>query len=111
MAQTILEEEAPDALDSALTELAALTKYYPSLTEDEDKHPFTECATFADDIKGEGYSFQADWHFINLPVLLEGGELSDFDFTMPDVDVHQALEVLTAWMMEDGDYMQSTYYQ
>ena len=68
-------------------------------------------ATFADDIKGEGYSFQADWHFINLPVLLEGGELSDFDFTMPDVDVHQALEVLTAWMMEDGDYMQSTYYQ
>jgi len=96
MAQTILEEEAPDALNSALTELAALQKYYPDITGDEGSHPFTECATFADDIKGEGYSFQAEWHFINLPVLLEGGELDDFTFSMPDVDVKQALEVLTA---------------
>ena len=26
-----------------------------------------ECAPFADTIKGQGYSFQSDWHFVNQP--------------------------------------------
>ena len=56
-AQAILESEASDAFDSALTVLSFLADSEPSLTSDEDDHPFTECATFADDIKGKGYSF------------------------------------------------------
>jgi len=45
----------------------------PSLTNDEDQHPFTECATFADNIKGQGYSAQSDWHFIDQPYLDQAG--------------------------------------
>jgi hypothetical protein len=25
----------------------------------------TECAAFADEIKAKGYSFQANWHFVD----------------------------------------------
>ena len=57
------------------------SQYKPDLVE-EKNHPFSECATFADNIKGEGYSFQAGWHFINLPYLDEPGtSLDDFSFT------------------------------
>jgi len=55
-AQAILEETNPAALQSALTELAALTKTHASLTKGESSHPFTESATFADDVKST-YSF------------------------------------------------------
>ena len=79
------------------------------LTRRENKHAFTECATFADSIKGEGYSFQSDWHFINLPYLSEPGTtLDDFSFTMPDTDVVQAMTDMTAFLRGEltGD---STY--
>jgi len=55
-------------LAAALRELAVLEQTHSSLTT-EKSHPFTECATFADDIKGKGYSFQSDWHYINYPYL------------------------------------------
>ena len=112
MAESILESEAPNSLNFALTELNSLIVNNATLTKDEENHPFTECATFADDIKGEGYSFQSDWHFIDQPYLLEEGtSLSDFDYAMADVDVHQALEALTAWLKDEGDYALSTYYK
>lgn len=68
-AQAILEDENPAVLQSALDMLATLQKSQPTLTKKERNNPFTECATFADDIKGEGYSFQSDWHYTNLPYL------------------------------------------
>jgi len=55
-AQDLLETSNPDVLNAALTELAVLKKYYSDLCT-ENNHPFTECATFADDIKGKGYTF------------------------------------------------------
>jgi hypothetical protein len=67
-AQTILELENPTALANALTELSILTKTHSSLTKAESSHPFTECATFADDIKST-MSFQNGWHFIDQPYL------------------------------------------
>lgn len=86
-AQSLLEASNPDVLSAALVDLAYLQKYYPTLVTEGD-HPFTECATFADDCKGKGYSFQSNWHYINLPYLDEAGTtLSDFDFVQPDVDV------------------------
>jgi hypothetical protein len=72
----------------------------------------TECATFADDIKGQGYSFQAGWHFIDTPYLAEGGDLSDFEFTMDAEDVVDCLENLTEWLSGSNDtYLQSSYYK
>ena len=56
-AEAILTEEAPEALSAALEVLVPLAKYYPTLTDGEKDHPFTECANFADDIKGKGYSW------------------------------------------------------
>lgn len=56
-AQALLEANDPDSLDAALDILSILKQSNPSLTKSENKHPFTECASFADEIKGEGYSW------------------------------------------------------
>ena len=56
-AQALLEENDPASLDAALNILSILEQSYPELTTSEDKHPFTECASFGDEIKGEGYSW------------------------------------------------------
>lgn len=56
-AQALLEENDPASLDTALEVLSALKESHSSLTTSEDKHPFTECASFADEIKGKGYSW------------------------------------------------------
>ena len=68
-AESLLKENNPDALNAALEVLKPLqtSKQYPDLIVSEDKHPFTECATFADEIKGEGMGWQSDWHFIDQP--------------------------------------------
>ena len=52
----------------------------------EGNNPFTECATWADDIKGKGYSFQSPWHFINTPYYDEEGTTADDfpEFKFPD---------------------------
>jgi hypothetical protein len=52
-----LEQTNPAALAAALAVLAPLKADYPTLTTDESSNPFTECALFADNIKGEGYSW------------------------------------------------------
>ncbi len=95
-----------------MAELENLETSESYLTRRENKHAFTECATFADSIKGEGYSFQSDWHFINLPYLNEEGTtLADFDFTMPDTDVVKAMTDMLAYMKYEIDGKDSTYIQ
>ena len=95
---------------AALDELAVLEKYYPDLTSDEGNHPFSECATFADNIKGQGYSFQSDWHFINTPYLDEPDtSLSDFSFSWPDVNVVEALIAFRRFLKGEITASQSTY--
>ena len=108
-AQAILESSGSNALQAALDDLSYLKKSQASLTKDEQDHPFTECANFADNIKGQGYSFQSQWHFINQPYFADGGDASDYpEFKMPDVDVVQALTDLTAFL-KDEDVSSSTY--
>ena len=34
----------------------------------ERDHPFVECATFADEIKDEGFDDQSHWHFVDTPL-------------------------------------------
>jgi hypothetical protein len=35
----------------------------------ERNYPFVECATFADEIKLKGMTWQSDWHFDDQPYL------------------------------------------
>lgn len=48
------------------------------MTHLEGQYPFVECATFADEIKAKGGSWQSGWHFIDTPNLDEGGSISDY---------------------------------
>lgn len=94
-----------------MAELSTLTQSHASLTKGESSHPFTECATFADDVKST-YSFQSGWHFINQPYLDKGGDISDFTFKAAAYDIVGALENLTNWISDNGtDYKSSYYYQ
>jgi len=106
-----LEQDTQDgAFDAALTELSHLTKSHPDLTVHEGAHPFTECATFADDIKDSVLGFQTPWHYVDQPYLDEPGTtLDDFDFTMPDVDVVDALTDLVGFLKGEKDATTSKY--
>ena len=35
----------------------------------EKDHPFVECATFADEIKEQGFDDQSHWHFVDTPII------------------------------------------
>ena len=108
-AETLLSDKYPDVLAAAVTELAVLKQYYPDLVK-EGNHPFTECATFADDIKGQGYSFQSDWHYINQPYLDEPGTtLDDFSWTQPTYDVVGAMSDFTKFLKGEISASQSYY--
>jgi hypothetical protein len=50
-AQAFLEQENPEILELVLAELNTLKVSHPTLVTRELHHPFTETATFADDIK------------------------------------------------------------
>lgn len=57
MAYDILEQNDPEALQRTNTLLQFLTDFDPSLTPKEERFPFVECATLADDIKWSGGSW------------------------------------------------------
>jgi hypothetical protein len=56
-AYDLLQVENPAALEAANLALAPLKRHYPDITFSENNYPFVECATFADVIKGKGYSW------------------------------------------------------
>ena len=64
-----LVENDQDALDKATDILKVLSNDLPNITYKEDKHPFVECTTLADDIKYHGGSWQKEWHYIDQPWL------------------------------------------
>ena len=68
-----MQSEAPEALKAANDMLSVYSKSNPSMTKLEGDYPFVECATFADEIKAKGGSFQSGWHFIDTPYLDQGG--------------------------------------
>lgn len=109
-AESILQKEDNAALQAALSLLQYLENDYSSITAHEGDHPFTECATFADDIKGMGYSFQSNWHFINIPYFDQGGDSSDFpNFHEPAQDVVGALTDLVGFLKGDTPITGSYY--
>jgi len=109
-AEELLSQQNPDVLSAALDEMKALKQYYPTLTTAEKNHPFTECATFGDDIKSKGYTFQSSWHYTNLPCLDEPGTtLDDFSFKQPALDVVGALNDMTAFLKNEISADDSPY--
>jgi len=105
-AQDLLQSQDNDAYKAVLAELAPLKENYPSLTEDEGDHPMTECATFADNIKGQGYSFQAPWHFKDQPYYPDGVK----SFDEPTENIVDALSCFTEWLSNSGTTYQDSYY-
>lgn len=92
--------------------LSFLKESHPSITESEGDHPFVECATFADEIKGEGYSWQSEWHYDNQPYMIEGGSPSDYpDFNPPTENVTGALAAMFGMLTGDSSVQSTPYYQ
>ena len=83
---------------------------HPQMIVNEDAHAFTECATFADDIKDTFGAYQYGWHFIDQPYLDEQGtSIDDFDFSQPTEDVVHALTDFTLFMKGEKDKTNSIY--
>lgn len=69
IAQDLLVDNNPAALQTALDLLTYLQEFDPELVYREDMYPYIECSTFADDIKYHGGAWQGDFHFINYPFI------------------------------------------
>ena len=80
MAQGILEANSTTkhSLELALRDLTYLQESHKKLTYNEGEHPFTECALFADKIKGKGFNWQSTWHFIDQPLYAD--DFNKFDY-------------------------------
>ena len=88
----------------------ATSKQHPGLVKSERDHPFTECATFADEIKDEGMDWQTNWHFIDQPYFDQGGSEKDYpDFKPGMVKVNEALDVLTRFLKGDATTENTVY--
>jgi hypothetical protein len=77
----------------------------------EKDHPFVECAPFADTVKGQGYSFQSDWHYVNNPYLDQDQNIADYNFTeYSPLNVSSVITDLIDWLGESDGYQQSSTY-
>ena len=68
IAYDYIMEEDESVMERAEGILASLAQF----TTMEDKHPFVECATFADAIKATGWDDQSHWHFVDNTFLDDG---------------------------------------
>ena len=109
-AQKILEENEPEVFGKCLKLLKFLTD--ANKTKDEDMHPFTECATYADDLYNESEEgkYQFNWHFVDTPLMDEGGKIEDYNFTKPSVNNSEAIPALCKWLKGSDDYKETVYY-
>ena len=74
------------------------------MTDKEGDHPFVECATFADEIKGKGGRYQSPWHFVDQPYLDQGGSIDDFNFTMAAHNITDAIDSIVDWFNKAPGY-------
>lgn len=112
IAYDILQTEAPQALAGANEVLAVLkaTSDIPALTK-EKNYPFVECAPFADTIKGQGYSFQSTWHYVNNPYLDESQDISKYDFNdFTAQNVSSVVADIIEWLDYTPGYQKTATY-
>jgi len=88
-----------------------LRDYDPKLTSRENRHPFVECSTFADDIKYAGGMWQSDFHFVDLP-FIEEGILSDYQIKRGSRNITQGIHDIVHWLADDpySNYTSSYIY-
>ena len=100
------------ALDKATQLLKVYSSKYPSMTNLEGSYPLVECATFADEIKAKGGSWQSGWHFVDTPYLDQGGTIHDYPGFVEDPDsVDKAIPSIVDWLSNSGnDYKSSFVY-
>lgn len=114
IAQSILEKDDPKTLKAVLSILETLKITDPKWTQNEENHPFTECATFADFIKDKkNGQYQKSWHFVDQPFLSDGGKIEDFNFDANENN-HNITEVIMAlvdWFKLSESYKDSYEYQ
>ena len=81
------------------------------MTTLEGNYPFVECATFADEIKAKGGSWQSGWHFVDTPYFDKGGSEKDYPNFKPDADsIDKAIPSLQEWISNSGNYKSSFVY-
>lgn len=91
------------ALAKANDLLKVYSSSHPDMTNLEGAYPFVECATFADEIKAKGGTWQSGWHFVDQPYLDEGGSINDypgFKFDKDSIDL--AIPDIIQWLSNDG---------
>lgn len=92
--------------------MTVYAKAQPTLTHLERDHPFVECATFADEIKAHGGSYQSNWHFIDTPYLDEGGRVEDFpDFKYDEKNIGEVIPAIINWLKGTAGYKNSFVYE
>lgn len=104
-------KEGKSALDAATNLLKVYSNSHSDMTGLEGSYPFVECATFADEIKAKGQTWQSGWHFVDEPYLDQGGSISDypgFKFDTESIDL--VIPALTNWLKGSGDYKNSFVY-
>lgn len=80
------------------------------MTNLERDYPFTECATFADEIKNRGGTWQSGWHFVDTPYLDQGGSIEDYPgFVYDEDNVEKAIPDIIQWLSNDGTNYQSSF--
>jgi hypothetical protein len=89
--------------------LEALRTADPTLTSHEDKYPFVECATFADDIKYHGGGWQSDFHFVDV-AYIQDGKASDYKITSKPRSLTQGIQDITDWLSgKNGQGYKTSY--
>lgn len=85
--------------------LQTLSNSHSSLIVSEDSYPFVECSTFADEIKSKGYSFQSNWHFVDIPYFDQGGSFEDYpQFQLDTNNITVIVPALIDWISGSGNY-------
>lgn len=99
------------ALAKANSLLKVYSSSHPSMTGLEGNYPFVECATFADEIKAKGGSWQSGWHFVDTPYFDKGGSEKDYPNFKPDADsIDKAIPSIQEWISNTGSYKNSFVY-
>merc|ERR1712176_1562778 len=104
MAYDILQVENPKVINDVNTMLEYLKISDPKWTESENKYPFVECATFADEIKHKGGSYQSGWHFVDNPYLDEDPNIADFpQWKWEPHNLTLVVPQIIDWLTDTGD--------
>ena len=100
IAERILEEESPEALEAAYDMLKHLTDYDSDMTWREQDHALVECSSFADDYKYRGEAWQGSFHFIQLPWIdiADDEEEQDFKIRLRSKNITEGVTQIVAWI-------------